>query len=57
VCAEHRCICGAVVDTSGTHGLSCRKSAGRLARHNVIKKAELLGRGVTLPLRSSRYKM
>jgi len=36
VCAEHRCICGAVVDTSGTHGLSCRKSAGRLARHNAI---------------------
>jgi len=26
-----------VVDTSGTHGLSCRKSAGRLAhQHNAI---------------------
>jgi len=36
VCAEHRCICGAVVDTSGTHGLSCRKSAGRLVVWHVI---------------------
>jgi len=25
-----------VVDTCGTHGLTCRKSAGRLARHNTI---------------------
>ena len=38
VCAEHRCICGAVVDVSGTHGLSCRKSAGRLARHNAVNE-------------------
>ena len=38
VCAEHRCICGSVVDASGTHGLSCRKSAGRLARHNAINQ-------------------
>src|SRR5208282_5281978 len=38
VCAEHRCICGAMVDASGTHGLSCRKSAGRLARHNAVNE-------------------
>ena len=38
VCAEHRCICGSVVDASGTHGLSCHKSAGRLARHNAINQ-------------------
>ena len=38
VCTKHRCICGAVVDASGTHGLSCRKSAGRLARHNAVNQ-------------------
>jgi len=36
VCAPHTCICGAAVDTSGVHGLSCRKSAGRHARHNAL---------------------
>ena len=38
VCAEHRCICGTMVDASGIHGLSCRKSAGRLARHNAVNE-------------------
>jgi hypothetical protein len=36
VCAPHRCICVAVVDSSGIHGLSCRKSSGRFARHNTV---------------------
>jgi len=38
VCAEHRCVCGAVIDVSGTHGLSCSKVAGRLARHNAVNE-------------------
>ena len=42
VCATHRCVCGSTVDNSGLHGLSCRKSAGRHARHtmvnNIIKR-------------------
>jgi len=36
VCEPHQCICGSTVDFSGTHGLSCRKSAGRLTRHNAV---------------------
>ena len=33
VCLPHVCVCGATVDSTGRHGLSCRKSAGRLSRH------------------------
>lgn len=33
LCLEHRCVCGAFVEKSGTHGLSCEKSAGRNNRH------------------------
>ena len=36
VCAPHTCICGATVESSGIHGLSCRKSAGRIIRHNAL---------------------
>ena len=36
VCAPHFCVCGAAVDSSGSHGLSCRKSAGRLSRHSAV---------------------
>jgi len=38
VCAEHRFVCGTVTDVSGTYGLSCRKMAGRLARHNAVNE-------------------
>ena len=36
ICAPHTCVCGQSVDSSGTHGLACRKSAGRLMRHNAV---------------------
>ena len=36
VCEQHKCPCGATVDTSGVHGLSCRKSAGRQKRHSQL---------------------
>jgi hypothetical protein len=36
VCANHTCICGDAVDSSGVHGLSCRKSAGRHMRHSAL---------------------
>ena len=36
VCTPHTCICGASVDATGIHGLSCRKSAGRTSRHAAI---------------------
>ena len=36
VCVPHTCVCGEAVDSSGTHGLSCRQSAGRHARHSAV---------------------
>jgi len=36
ICAPHTCVCGAHVDSTGTHGLACRKSAGRHLRHNSV---------------------
>ena len=38
VCLPHTCICGAPVDNTGRHGLSCRKSAGRLSRHSAVNE-------------------
>lgn len=45
VCAPHVCVCGASVDSSGRHGLSCRKSAGRLSRHSAVN--DLIKRALT----------
>jgi hypothetical protein len=43
VCEPFTCVCGSEVDASGTHPLSCRKSAGRHPRHSqandLIKRA------------------
>lgn len=43
ICAPHTCVCGSPVDSKGRHGLKCKKSAGRWARHaelnNIIKRA------------------
>ena len=36
VCAPHTCICGTTVHSSGTHGLSCRKSAWHHMRHSAM---------------------
>jgi len=33
LCEPHQCPCGAKVDALGSHGLSCRQSTGRSARH------------------------
>ena len=33
ICAAHTCCCGQNVDEYGTHGLACKRSAGRFARH------------------------
>ena len=32
---EHKCVCGSQVSRKGTHGLSCRRSGGRFARHHA----------------------
>ena len=34
LCQSHRCPCGVDVDLRGTHGLSCRRNAGRTGRHH-----------------------
>ena len=37
ICHPHKCeFCGREVDQLGHHGLSCRYSQGRLARHNAF---------------------
>ena len=36
ICEPHTCPCGTFVDSRGTHGLSCRSSAGRQSRHAQI---------------------
>ena len=41
ICAPHKCICGVDVDSSGVHGLSCRKSAGRHSTLNDLVKRAL----------------
>ena len=36
ICEPHPCICGDVCDARGSHSLSCRRSAGRIARHQQL---------------------
>jgi hypothetical protein len=36
LCEPHICICGAAVNVLGTHGLACKRSAGRIGRHQYI---------------------
>jgi hypothetical protein len=36
LCEPHVCQCGSPVDARGTHGLSCKKSAGRHPRHGLL---------------------
>ena len=38
ICEPHICPCGSLVDSRGTHGLSCRSSAGRSSRHAQINE-------------------
>lgn len=45
VCHPHVCICGAKVDESGIHGLACKKSAGRKAKHEMVN--DLFKRALT----------
>ena len=36
LCHPHVCICGAMVESDGLHGLTCKKQIGRRSRHNQI---------------------
>ena len=45
LCQPHPCPCGTQVDSRGTHGLSCKLSAGRMARHHNLN--DLIWRALT----------
>ena len=37
ICTPHSCnLCGSQIDKLGTHGLSCRRSPGRIPRHEAL---------------------
>ena len=36
LCKPHQCPCGVTVDPDGIHGMACRRSAGRSARHHNL---------------------
>ena len=36
LCIPHTCPCGATVDCTGVHGLSCHLAFGRQARHHLV---------------------
>ena len=36
MCEPHMCPCGILVDAKGSHGLSCKRSAGRSIRHHQL---------------------
>ena len=38
LCEPHTCVCGSLVDKSGQHGLSCRRSAGRFSRQTALNE-------------------
>ena len=45
LCQPHPCPCGTQVDSRGTHGLSCKLSSGRMARHHHLN--DLIWRALT----------
>ena len=44
ICEPHTCPCGTVVDSLGSHALSCKKSAGKSIRHAFLN--ELISRAL-----------
>jgi hypothetical protein len=45
LCHPHTCPCGSFVDARGTHGLACKQSSGRTARHHHLN--DLVWRGLS----------
>lgn len=46
LCHPHQCICGSTVDEFGMHGLSCKRSAGRKSRQDMVN--DLLKRALAI---------
>ena len=44
LCEPYQCPCGAKVGPAGTHGLACRRSAGRTTRHHALN--DLVSRAI-----------
>lgn len=36
LCQPHMCLCGSMVDANGYHSLSCKKTSGRVIRHQTL---------------------
>jgi len=36
ICQPYQCVCGASVDTRGSHALSCKRNPGRAQRHHFL---------------------
>ncbi len=36
ICESHKCPCGAMVDPTGLHSLSCKQGSGKSLRHNQL---------------------
>ena len=36
ICETHKCVCGSMVDSRGLHSLCCKKSGGRMSRHQYL---------------------
>ena len=45
ICEPHQCSCRKHVDARGTHGLSCKRGAGRFIRHHQLN--DIIHRGLT----------
>ena len=38
ICQPHQCPCGTLVDSSGSHALSCKRTSARILRHNALNE-------------------
>ena len=36
LCQPHKCQCGSMIDAVGYHSLSCKKTSGRISRHQAV---------------------
>ena len=57
IVVQHTCVCGSIVESTGHHGLSCRRSGGRILRHqsaNETIRRALVSGGIPAVLEHSR---
>ena len=56
LCEPHTCVCGVEVNVTGTHGLACKRSAGRMGRHQFLNDIvwRAINRRTSQPSKSHR---